>query len=150
MDTLQELGADAKWSKETKKDLKAGKLYLKSKYRAHCRDDDSQCPDHCRKLALSDADDTSFQTSCEHEHNSICEQCESIKVTIKSIEMQLTSPSMQFYNSEQKEDLKYDFQKAENMVFQWKCHLIRAENQDKAKQAMLLTMNQLLLLRTGP
>lgn len=62
VDTLQEHGADAKWSEETKNDLKTGKLYLKTSYRSHCRHDDSQCPDHCRKFALSDEADANFQT----------------------------------------------------------------------------------------
>lgn len=76
-----------------------------------------------------------------HEHNASCEQCESLKDTIQSIALQLESPSVQFYNNEQKEDLKYDFQLAKDMVFQWKCHLLRAENQDKAKQAVMNSLD---------
>ena len=38
-----------------------------------------------------------------------------------------------FYSSERKEDLLHDGRHAQDMVFQLKEHILRAENQDKAK-----------------
>lgn len=45
-----------------------------------------------------------------------------------------------FYSAEQKEDLKYDLNQAQDMVYQWKSHIMRAEHQDRAKQDALNTL----------
>ena len=55
---------------------------------------------------------------------------------------QIELPSMTFYSDEQKEDLKHDPKQAEQIVFQWKCHILRSKNQDKAKNHVLSTLDK--------
>ncbi|RMX48276.1 hypothetical protein pdam_00014713 [Pocillopora damicornis] len=65
-DGLEHVGAEKDWCKEVRKRLQESKLYLKTKYRNHCKDDESKCADHCMFFALSDAGDTDFQRACSH------------------------------------------------------------------------------------
>ena len=64
------MGAEKDWCKEVRKRLQESKFYLKTKYRNHCKDDESKCADHCMFFALSDAGDTDFQRACSH---SLCD-----------------------------------------------------------------------------
>ena len=148
VDDLRDGGASAEWCKEVQSALKNGKRYLKTEYRAHCREDESPCPDHCRCFALSDPQNTEFKGSCAHQHQVRCDRCEDLKSTIQSIADQIESSLVNLYSEEQKEDLKHDFRQAQEMIFQWKSHIIRAENQDRAKQNMLssLQSNSVLIV----
>jgi len=83
VDELEQSGAPQEWCQTTRKKLKEGKRYLKTDYRAHCREEDSSCPDHCRRYALSDPDNSDFQASCDHEHLEESDQCESLKNTLQ-------------------------------------------------------------------
>ncbi|KAK3731075.1 hypothetical protein QZH41_007964 [Actinostola sp. cb2023] len=140
VDTLQDLGADSTWCKEARNGLMSGKRYLKTEYRAHCRVDESNCPDHCRHFALSDPQNKDFQDVCTHEHLGSCDECERLKKTIQSIVDEIESPLISFYSAEQKEYLKYDLNQAQDMVYQWKSHIMRAEHQDRTKQDALNTL----------
>ena len=62
---------------------------------------------------------------------------ESLKSAIKAIGDEIDSPSINLFSVEQKEDLKYDYKQAQEMVFQWKAHIIRAETQERGKQNVL-------------
>lgn len=148
VNTLQNLGADPKWCEETRNSLKAGKRYLKTDYRVHCREDESSCPDHCKRYALSDPQDKDFQEHCTHEHCDVCDKCEKLKDVIQAVADKIESPSISFYSTEQKEDLKYDLNQAEEMIYQWKSHIMRAENQDRSKQNVLnnLQSNSLFII----
>ena len=140
VDDLEQSGSRPEWCQATRKKLKDGKRYLKTEYRAHCREDESPCPDHCRRYALSDSQSTDFQGTCDHEHNAWCHQCESLKNVMISILSEIESPEISLYGKEQKEDLLYDAKQAQDMVLQWKAHILRAENQDRAKQDVLRSL----------
>ena len=43
------------------------------------------------------------------------------------------SHDVQFYSTDQHEDLLYDAVQAQNSILQWKAHILRAANQDRAK-----------------
>ena len=79
IDELERVGAEKDWCKEVRKRLQESKLYLKTTYRNHCKEDDRKCADHCRVFAPSDAGDTDFQTVCSHSHNVKCADCEKLK-----------------------------------------------------------------------
>ena len=138
---LEQCGARHEWCEETLKDLKAGKRYLKTSYRAHCRDDSDECPHHCRQHALSDIECAEFQAGCHHEHLEVCPDCEGLEATMESILTQVReSKDVQFYSQDHKEDLLYDAAQAQEMVLQWKAHILRAENQDLAKTDAVLSV----------
>ena len=64
IDELERVGAEKDWCKEVRKRLQESKLYLKTTYRNHCKEDDSKCVGHCRVFALTDAGYTAFQKVC--------------------------------------------------------------------------------------
>ncbi|KAL9970438.1 hypothetical protein ACROYT_G022814 [Oculina patagonica] len=92
IDRLEESGSRPEWCQATRKELKEGKRYLKTEYRAHCREGESPCPDYCGRYALSDPQSTDFQASCDHEHYTQCQQCESLKNAMISILIEIESP----------------------------------------------------------
>ena len=57
-----------------------------------------------------------------------------------SILSEIESPEISLYGNEQKEDLLYYAKQAQDMVLQWKAHILRAENQDQAKQNVLKSL----------
>ena len=117
-----------KWCEEIRQKLKNGKRYLKTEYRMHCEEDGSPCPDHCTYFALSEPQNTEFQGTCAHEHEVRCANCESLKSVIQEISNEIES-TLNFSSEDQKGDLQHDHKLAKEMIFQWKSHLIRAENQ---------------------
>ena len=50
------------------------------------------------------------------------------------------SKDVQFYSQDHKEDLLYDAAQAQEMVLQWKAHILRAKNQDLAKKDAVLSV----------
>ena len=52
------------------------------------------------------------------------------------------SESLRFYSKEQKEDFLYDIEKASDAIVQWKAHIMRAVNQECAKQDILAELDQ--------
>ena len=148
VDELKNAGASAKWCDDIRSNLKDGKRYLKTVYRVHCREDESACADHCRCFALSDPENPEFQRTCLHEHRVRCEDCESLQSTMRAIADEIESPSINLYSVDQKEDLKYDHTQAQEMILQWKAHLLRAENQERAKQNVInsLQLNSALVV----
>ena len=140
VDGLKNCGASGTWCDEVQNKLKSGKRYLKTEYRVHCREEESLCADHCRYFALSDLQDPELSEHCPHQHQVRCIECEKLKVTLKSIADQIESPSINYYSGEQKEDFKHDLAQAQEMIFQWKSHILRAENQERAKQDVLKSL----------
>ena len=49
VDDLEQSGSRPEWCEARRNELKEGKRYLKTEYRAHCRENESPCPDHCRR-----------------------------------------------------------------------------------------------------
>jgi len=75
VDELERVGALKDWCEQARKRLHEGKLYLKTTYRDHCREDGSCCPDNCRAFALSDVSDTDYKETCGHSHDMACGNC---------------------------------------------------------------------------
>ena len=53
---------------------------------------------------------------------------------------EIESPEISLYGKEQKEDLLYAAKHAQDMVLQWKAHILGAENQERAKQHALRSL----------
>ena len=81
------------WAIDLKGKLKASKNYLKTDYKVHITDE-SRCADHCRAHALSDSI-PEFQQKCFHEHNEICDRCESLEGSLAEIEVAVSSEQVQ-------------------------------------------------------
>ena len=137
VDDLQRMGEEKSWAEEMKKSIQAGKRYFKTEYRNHCQQDDSGCPDHCLKFALSDASDSDLKEQCGHEHQTSCSQCDDISICLDKIGNVIKSKDTKFYSKEQQEDIIYDFERATKAINQWKAHIMRSTNQERAKQELL-------------
>ena len=138
VNSLQQASNEAgrSWYDETRKKLRECKKYLKIDYRLHCKEVESPCPDHCRKFALSDSANKIFQESCSHEHTLVCVQCEGLTQVMSDIERAIQTCNG-FYRNDQKEDLLHDFRLAKKAILAWKAHILRSENQESGKQAVL-------------
>ena len=134
VDDLEQCGARHKWCEGSRDNLKGVKRYLKTSYHAHCHEDsDNLCAEHCREHALSDTQCLEFKTSCTHDHMELCESCNSLRNTLGSVLSEINgSQDVHLYSRDQQEGM-YDAAQAQDMVLQWKAHILRAENQDRAK-----------------
>jgi hypothetical protein len=68
-------------------------------------------------------------------HSHACEQCSNLKDCFREIEESIESTN--FYSKEQKEDSLYDFKKAVSSIKEWKAHIMRSANQERAKQDIM-------------
>ena len=78
---MEDLGMGKEWAEITMQKLNSAKVYIKSDYLVHCNEE-SPCPDHCRRFALSHSTDKLLQESCNHEHLLFCERCADLKSVI--------------------------------------------------------------------
>lgn len=131
---LEKGGLNRQWCVEVKEMLKDAKRYLKTGYRVHCKPEKADCPDHCRKFALSDKQDPDFQESCPHQHLETCDDCQNLRNVLNEVEGHIQGSSWNPYSKEQQDDLLYDFKQARSDILQWKAHIIRSVNQEAAKQ----------------
>ena len=74
------------------------------------------------------------------EHLSKCDSCEDLKTVLQSVEGKINELSSLMYSKEQHDNLLYDFGKSINFINEWKCHILRCENQEIAKQSFIQNM----------
>lgn len=141
-DLQQQFGVSKDWCFDTKNSLTKAKCYLQTEFRVHCRQEESTCADHCRKFALSDPDDDDFKQKCLHRHTLKCNNCEELKTVLASIKQKLDELSSLMYNKEHYDDLLYDFEKSFKSIMEWKCHILRTENQEIAKQSLIQDLKE--------
>ncbi|CAB3977712.1 Retrovirus-related Pol poly [Paramuricea clavata] len=140
---IKKFGVSTKWIKSTKTALRESKRYLKTQYKDNCRED-SSCADHCHVFALSDEKDKDFQKSCHDYHNTICDKCEKLKNVFEEIENKCNETVQS--DTEIREDLLYDINNSKTSIENWKAHILRSENQDRAKQDVLKSVNSNTIL----
>ena len=92
-------------------------------------------------LLLSDPSERDFKEECDHGHHLGCYMCEDLKDVVNDIKQQILESSASMYSKEYQEDLLYDFEQARTDIFQWKAHILRSVNQDKAKQDVIRNLN---------
>ena len=143
VEELGHIGLEKSLADDISRSLRDGKKYLKTEYQKNCKDNESSCPDHCRKLGLSDPNDPNFQEKCTHEHTLSCPQCDDITSCLHKLQQTVNdSESLRFYSKEQKEDFLYDIKKASDAIVQWKAHIMTAVNQKCAKQDITAALDQ--------
>ena len=72
---------------------------------------------------------------CTHQHIESCDQCQSWTRLRQKSTVPLGIP----YSQEHREDLLHEYERAQSDLQQWKAHILRSINQDKAKQDVLKT-----------
>lgn len=97
----------------------------------------STVKDHCRRFALSDPNDKSFQSPCFHKHTENCEQCDSLDNVVDEIKKAVVrlgeSRACDSSLVELKEELLFIVEKSKQDITSWKAHLLRSVNQDEAR-----------------
>jgi hypothetical protein len=116
--------------------LKRGRQYLKSDYKVHITKS-STVGDHCATFALSDKSDKDFQQMCDHEHNDTCDECINLRATFEEIKHAINNSTDDKQVSTR---LLTKFMSYKEAIDAWKCHLLRAVNQDLCRQEILGTL----------
>lgn len=139
--TLAEHGlVDSAWVQSTKQALKEGKNYLKVDFKSHVSQSD-WCADHCMTFALSDCTDTTFKSTCNHDHDMICERCFSLQSSLESIGVQIKN-SAHLLATEDLDRLLFEYRHAHSGIVEWKKHILRTVNQELAKDDILQLLDQ--------
>ena len=138
VDEVEKVTMASQWAPTARRNLREGKNYLKTDYRLHCKETESPCPDHCRRFALSNPNDKFFRSGV---HIDILLFVIVVK-TLSDVENTLKTCEG-FHSMEQnRDDLMHDFLQAKDAIFAWKAHILRSENQEKAKQVALKDLNE--------
>lgn len=133
---LGERGKDSVWVNKVTNNLTRYKRYLKGSYRPNISTS-SRCADHCSVFALSDPSNDEFSGTCDHPHDMECIECGQFEQLTQLINESFDDPKVSFYSSEEKEDMMHDVKTYVDAIRAWKCHLLRAVNQDISRQDAL-------------
>ena len=141
IDQLENIGAAKDWCEQARKKLREGKLYLKVKYCDQCREDGSSCPDHYRVFALSNASDADYQNTCSHTHDMSCADSDCLKSVVEEVEVGIPEYKAQL-GKDQTDNIQHDAKGAAIKIFEWKVHILRAHNQNQAKQQIFNSIKE--------
>ena len=144
VETLATNGAGATWGRETAQGLRAGKKYLKCDYKCNLGPDE-HCPDHCIQFSLSDPGQDQFCSPCNHEHDLVCLQCQSLRQILNSIKEKVENKDISL-TEEQRERARWEWEHAVTEIEAWKSHLLRTFQQDIARQDALNALNSETIL----
>ena len=86
---------------------------------------------HCSTFALSDSTDPALQQQCDHSHDELCEQCESLQATLQNISAAVEEAS--FVTDDDRDEAVYLANSSTLVIQSWKCHLLRSTHQDQAR-----------------
>ena len=100
-------------------------------------------------LKVSHPVEKDFREECDHGHHLRCYICEDLKDVMNDIKHQILESSASMYTKEYQEDLVYDLEQARTDILQWKAHILRLVNQDKAKQDIISNLNDSCLGGNG-
>ena len=130
---LGERGKNSKWVTGV---INIFKSYLKDSYRLHVSTS-SRCPDHCSTFALSDPSEPEFSEECDHYHDLVCNDCESLYHLESLMKNAFSDPEVVFYSNDEKEDKLHDVEVSLESIHAWKRHLLREAHQERARQEAL-------------
>ena len=74
---------------------------------------------------------------CDHEHNDICDECTNLRITFEEIKHAINSS---IDDNQVSGRLLAKFITYQEAIDAWKCHLLRAVNQDLCRQEILETL----------
>ena len=75
------------------------------------------CADHCTTHALGDTSDSNLQSICQHNHETECQQCESLEKVLKEIESEINRVEMP---EEHRLRLNHDYKLCLASIHDWK------------------------------
>ena len=89
----------------------------------HCAEEGS-CDDHCKSFGLSDTNDKQFRVHCHDNHDSICENCDTLRNVVRDKEGKAQSKDVTC-DAQQRGDLLYNVKKAKGHVMEWKTRILQ-------------------------
>ena len=89
---------------------------------------------------------TCFLERCTHKHHVICDRCQNLDKILSDVENTLKTCEGFRGMEQHRDDLMHDFLQAKDAIFSWKAHILRSENQEKAKQVALKDLNETSVL----
>ena len=137
IDDLEKNGISVESCRNYRNQLDKGKQYLKGQYAINVSVENSRCADHCRTFALSDPKDKNLQEICDHDHDRICEQCESLKTLLEKLDIEIES----LCDESKSKELQYDLSVGREQVDEWKKHILRSAQQQKGKDDILKSLS---------
>ena len=90
------------------------------------------CPDGCKPFTLSDSHDSDYQEKCKHKHDTSYSNFENHKDVLHNIEAEIFTRTRKLEKG-RAEYLQHDVKIPVSHVFQWKAHLVKAQNLDYFK-----------------
>ena len=91
----------------------------------------STVADHCSVYALSDPNEAVFKQDCDHQHEELCDQCQSINEVLKEIGQALQDTT--FRSEEERDETLYLYEEAQRAIQEWKSHQLRSVRQDQSR-----------------
>lgn len=131
---------DKCWSQSVSERLKHGKNYLKLDFKSHV-DKSDWCGDHCISYSLSDPKNEKHQSQCTHDHDLACERCEDLRNALSEINEKINNVRSHM-TPEDLARLQFDYKHARKDIEEWKKHILRTINQEKAKHEILQILNE--------
>lgn len=107
--------------------------YLKVRFESHV-EYESSCLSHCASHGLSNFKDPDLQRRCSKPHDTTCFDCFNLSNTMATIKSKVDSLNNDRID---KKDLMHRVQEAEIKVKDWQKHLLRANQQGKAKSDVM-------------
>ncbi|XP_078338287.1 uncharacterized protein LOC111121882 isoform X2 [Crassostrea virginica] len=117
------------WEEEIIHRLNSGKQYLKLEYKLHISEE-ATIPDHCCHYALSTSEQE-YSMPCSHLHDVGCPSCEDLYQVTQ--ELKAVADEVVYESNDQKDDIQYTLSQSLKALEDWKKHILRSVNQDKAR-----------------
>ncbi|XP_076090309.1 uncharacterized protein LOC143062528 [Mytilus galloprovincialis] len=130
-ETVEQLDLTLDEKKKTLDNLVVAKHYLKTDYKLHVNTS-SSIADHCCSYALSEEKGPFCQKCDNHSHTDECQQCSFVDETLSFI-----SKSAIERHWDNPEAVLFKVEKAIADIYEWKSHILRSKNQEKARQAVV-------------
>ena len=95
-------------------------------------------PKYCSVFALSDTEDSDLRQQFQHNHDKLCNQCESLHSTLNNV---FTAVDEASFTTEDKDEALFLASFATLAIPSWKCHFMRSTHQDQACLDVINTLN---------
>ena len=110
--------------------------YLQTRFSKNCIME-SECITHCIGFSLSNTLDISFQPKCNHNHDKICKDCFNVMISVMILQEEIK----QLPENRETEIMLHDIEQCWSMIFSWQQHLLRGQQQAKAKINSMTEIN---------
>ena len=87
-------------------------------------DSEARVADHCSVYALSVPSESAFKQRCDHKHNELCDQCQSLNGSLQGVG-EATQDAV-FRNEDERDEILFLYASAKLSIQAWKAHQLRS------------------------